>query len=657
MKSKGYLIFHLNLAFSSIEEEARSDVVQSCYFPLLDIIEDTEIPIGIELTGWTLKKIEEINPEWVKRFKGLLSDKKCELIGSGYCQIIGPLVPYPVNSWNQKLGLLEYNRILGIKPNIVLVNEMAYSSSLVELYDKYGYQGLVMDRDNVRLALGVNDMPMSVVPTHAQGAEGGVLPVLWADSILFQKVQHYVYGDIAMSDYIDYLKHRIDGGETILPIYCNDAEVFDYRPGRFSEERPTHEDGEWNRVKNLLDAITDETSMEWISPTKALELNNKSKGRKVSRLVSVVHPIPVKKQAKYNIARWAVTGRDDLWLNTMCHRIVKHLSEIKSYNSNDWRELCELWSSDLRTHITEKRWIKAKKQLSNMLYRHNISDKFGEIKDRSQQYDSLNIALGQYGGAVISVDKEGIILRISTKKVELELNLRRGLAIQSLSFASHEMEPCVGTLSHGYFSCISLGADYYSGTTIIELSLLRKRVTDLEKVEPMFLIKNNGNIEIHAEIKTSYGVIFKSIEVSANEEEVVLNYNFPKWDRITGSVRLGVITLLNQFNDKDAVLICANGGKNEAFEFNREVDHTKPASTLVSSSCGVGATTGHIQVIANDKSINLRWDPSESAVMPALQNISSYDRTLSRIYFSIQEMDDTVKKSSKMNGFTLGVTS
>ena len=97
MKSKGYLVFHLNLGFSSIEEESWEDVIKSCYHPLLDLIEKTGVPIGIECSGWTLRQIKKIDPDWIDRFCRLLDSKDCELIGSGYCQIIGPLVPQKVN--------------------------------------------------------------------------------------------------------------------------------------------------------------------------------------------------------------------------------------------------------------------------------------------------------------------------------------------------------------------------------------------------------------------------------------------------------------------------------------------------------------------------------------------------------------------------------
>ena len=69
MKPKGYIFFHLNLAFSSIEEEKWPSVIEKCYFPLLDLAEKQNIPIGVELTGWTLEQINRIKPAWVTKLK------------------------------------------------------------------------------------------------------------------------------------------------------------------------------------------------------------------------------------------------------------------------------------------------------------------------------------------------------------------------------------------------------------------------------------------------------------------------------------------------------------------------------------------------------------------------------------------------------------
>ena len=178
MKTKGYLFFHLNLAYSSIEEEAWSKVISNCYHPLLSLSEKTDIPIGIELTGWTLKQINRLDPSWVSRFIELHKKGNCELIGSGYCQIIAPLVPFKVNEWNQKLGLKVYKKILNQAPNIALVNEMAFSNSLVNLYSQNGYKGLIMDGDNIKLAINSQKPKTEKTMTGKKATEVKVDPEL-----------------------------------------------------------------------------------------------------------------------------------------------------------------------------------------------------------------------------------------------------------------------------------------------------------------------------------------------------------------------------------------------------------------------------------------------------------------------------------------------
>jgi len=655
MTSKGYLFFHLNLGFSSIEEEDWPNVITKCYHPLLDLIEKTSIPVGVELTGWTLEQINRIDINWVKRFKELIRNQQCELIGSGYSQIIGPVVPYKVNEWNQKFGLESYKKILDCKPQIVLVNEMAYSNSLVDLYDKFGYKGFIMDRDNIRLAMKLENLSMNEVPSHAKGTQGSILPVLWSDSMLFQKVQHYAHGDMLIDDYLNYVKKRIGGGETIFPIYGNDAEVFDYRPGRFSEERPTHPEGEWQRINNLLVSLSTDLKIEWISPSEALKLNDQTTSPNIASLTSLAHPIPVKKQAKYNIARWAVTGRDDLWLNTMCHRISKYLIQYNN-NPEDWRELCELWASDLRTHITQKKWIKVKEKLTAVLNKHNIDSYFGVSQKLFKKNDSLLSVIGSYGDAQISLDRDKIFLNISTANINITLNLRRGMTIHSLAFASHGAKPVIGNLPHGYFSSILLGFDFYTGGVVIELPLERRRITDLERVTPFFSLSKNGDIEICAEIVTELGSINKTIKISASNENISLAYNFENWDNVIGSVRLGNITMLNKF-DKDVVILTSNGGGEEdSFILDEEIDHTLPSSTIVSSSSGIGATNGQICLTSMQKNIYIQWDPSECAVMPMMKYVISKPSSLFRIFFSMKELDDTAKES-RLGSFSYSISS
>jgi predicted glycosyl hydrolase (DUF1957 family) len=153
----------------------------------LDVAEHEGIPIGVELTGWTLKTIEAIEPAWVERFRRLLHDGKCELIGSGYTQLIGPLVPYAVNRHNQRLGMDVYQRLLGCRPKLALVNEMAFSAGIVPAYKEAGYQAIIFEKENALLAKreeqGQNPENLQALrkqlPLVVEGG-GARLPVLWA---------------------------------------------------------------------------------------------------------------------------------------------------------------------------------------------------------------------------------------------------------------------------------------------------------------------------------------------------------------------------------------------------------------------------------------------------------------------------------------------
>ena len=124
------------------------------------------------------------------------------------------------------------------------------------------------------------------MPTHTTGNNDTVLPILWSDSIMFQKLQHYVHGDISMNDYLSYFKDCLSNNDSVLPIYCNDAEIFDYRPGRFSEERPTHHEGEWNRIRKALNKIRDELCIDIVLPSDALKVSIEHKNNVVSKIAS-----------------------------------------------------------------------------------------------------------------------------------------------------------------------------------------------------------------------------------------------------------------------------------------------------------------------------------------------------------------------------------
>ena len=123
-----FAFFHLNLAFSSIEEERRGEVIARCYWPLLKLAE--RHVIGMEISGYTLEEIAARDPAWIARARELIAAARIELIGSGYSQMIGPLVPARVTAENLRLGLSAYQEFLGCRPRLALVGEQAYSAGL-----------------------------------------------------------------------------------------------------------------------------------------------------------------------------------------------------------------------------------------------------------------------------------------------------------------------------------------------------------------------------------------------------------------------------------------------------------------------------------------------------------------------------------------------
>src|SRR3954463_16026813 len=83
---RAFAFFHLNLAFSSIEEERRGEVIERCYWPLLRLAEK-HAHIGIEISGFTLEEIAARDPAWIAKARELLAANQITLIGSAYSQM------------------------------------------------------------------------------------------------------------------------------------------------------------------------------------------------------------------------------------------------------------------------------------------------------------------------------------------------------------------------------------------------------------------------------------------------------------------------------------------------------------------------------------------------------------------------------------------
>ena len=75
------------------------------------------------------------------------------------------------------------------------------------------------------------------------------------------------------------------------------------------------------RIGALFDTLFEEKDIRLVFPSEVLKFEKDKKNSfNEIQLSSPKDPIPVKKQAKYNITRWGLTG-NSVAINTACYQI------------------------------------------------------------------------------------------------------------------------------------------------------------------------------------------------------------------------------------------------------------------------------------------------------------------------------------------------
>ena len=626
-----YNFFHLNLAYSAIAESDRLRVIERCYWPLLNLARKHDLPFSIELSAYTLRVIDELDPSWVRELTDLINNGNCELIGSGYAQIIAPLVPSEVTCKNLQIGGAEYERITGVRPRIALLNEQAFSSGTIPLYVAAGYEAVVMEWDNPATENPNWNPVWRYFPQRIKGSQNSHIPVVWNHSISFQKFQRYAHGELTLHEIVAYIKSHQCSDTRAFSLYGNDVEIFDYRPGRYMTESQINGEGEWLRIAALYAALLEEPKIRFIKTSDVLELRGSNQADHLLRLESAAQPIPVKKQDKYNVIRWAVTGRDDRRINSRCWRIFDALRGATFASQDDWMELCYLWSSDFRTHITQERWDEFQDRLSN------FEQKWAGLSVRppvlKQDFPKTNIVhrrMGRY-------------LEIKGQNLFLKLNCSKGLAVDEFRDLTVGDLSAFGTLHHGYFDDIHWSADFYSGHFVFQ-SPGHHKVTDLVAVEPDIKVTKLGMM-VTAVIKTPLGKVFKTWFIDDQARELRLNYRIHWNEPLVGSLRLGYVTLNPAaFEAGNMNYQSHNGGTDlETFTLKENIAHGAPLSFLLSASQAVGMTSGLIATGDRGKQVKLQIDKTQQALVGMVTHQGVNGQKFTRICLSALEHDDTSK--------------
>lgn len=101
--------------------------------------------------------------------------------------------------------MTQYEKLLGLMPEVALVNEQAYSGGIVPLYREAGFKAIIMEWDNPARANPEWNADWRYFPQYAVGADGVPFPLIWNKSVAFQKVQRFVHGEIEIDEYLEYV--------------------------------------------------------------------------------------------------------------------------------------------------------------------------------------------------------------------------------------------------------------------------------------------------------------------------------------------------------------------------------------------------------------------------------------------------------------------
>lgn len=633
MALHGTLLFHLNLRYSAIEREDRAVVVEHCYRPLLRLLDELPwLVLAVEATGHTLEMISDIDPDWVDELAARWKEGRVELVGSGDTQLIGPLVPASVNRWNQNLGQATYRRLLGRMPEVALVNEMAWSQGLVDAYRDAGYRTVVTEWNNPHKHHREWSPDWRYRMATTESPSGRQIELAWVDSVAFQKFQRVVHDDLDVDEYVDWVRGLAGEESRHVFLYASDAEIFDYRPGRYETEATLGKEGEWGRMRGVLESLR-AADVCFTLPSKLRDEPDLAPRRTLC-LRSAADPVPVKKQPKYNVTRWALTGREDVLLNASCFARARAL-EARGGSAEEWRALCRSWASDLRTHLTDERW--------DALRRSTWCDDVKNAKPAEAE---------RVGSDQPIVRTRGRRLELQVGGARARFSLRRGLAIEALSFAAAGKASLLGTVPHGGYDDIDWAADFYSGHLVVDVPAHR-RITDLGPVEPE-IDSRPGRVTLTASVPTPFGPVTKRLTLT--EAELVLAYDLSAWsERPLGSTRLGFITFEPTAFGDDVCITSACGGPPESFPLVGEFDHGASVSPLVSARAAFGASDGLLSVDDGQRGIELQWSPEVAAALPLVTHRVVAGRRFLRVAFSLGEIDETVRPGRVPDSFQLAI--
>ena len=637
-----YLFFHLNLFFSSLPENKRKEVIQKCYWPLLDLIENSNYNIGIEITGWTLNELNNLDKNWIKCFKKLLKLNKTYLIGSSYSQTIFPLVPYEVNDFNIKYGNKIYKKILNQIPKIAYVSEQCFSKSVVDLYKNNNYETLIFDWDCIKNEKKIKSK-FKYYPQKIKGNKY-TINVIWNSSNNFQNFQKTIHSKLNFDEYFENFENTNSFKEGIVNIYGSDAEIFDFRLKRFENEAKILNKNlyEWIKISELLNLLSKKFTFINLNALNKVKFRSNNANQLLD-ITSLKNMLPTKKQRKYNPLRWSIGGYDNYTINTLCWQI--YLSSKK--NQNTLKKLIYFWSSDFRTHIEKKRFNNffnlLKKNTSNLpksIYFEDV------LKYKIKKNDSNKNFL--------YIKQSDQFIDYSDNNIYFRFDKIRGLALSSLGFIENKkFIPLIRKFNQGYFNKDRLNVDFYNGHTVIEnprnkySDLDNKGQINIEQIDNFLIFTNKFYID-------DIVLINKKWFFDTENNCMYLYNKIELFSEDFLSIRSNYLNINhNVFDSKNLQIKTKNGGHDyEKFYINQKENffHDDPLSSKFTAQNCFGNTDGNIFFSDNKYEINIKIYHQIGSCAPMMCFQNDFNKSyFLRFLVSLKENNDVKSKLFNKN--------
>ena len=537
-----YSIFHGNLNYSSIPKESFHEIIDSCYWPILDAIKNFKFKTGIEFSVNTLNKIQGIDPLFIEELKKLIVQKKCEFIFSGKEQIISPLIPKEINELNLNDGFNEIKRIFPVRPQIAYVHEQIFSNGLIPIYLKSKFKNVMLIYETASQTCNLNKK-QGFSPIKIKSDEGQ-LNVIWNSRNAYQNFQKYVSGQTKKQAYLDFILKNKKLEDSCFPFYGSDMEIFGYKNPVLGLKG---NGDEVKRFYDILEEIKKHNELDFVLPS---DLMNFFPPSKTIKICSAKYPILGKKEESV-VTRWAVCGRDNSKNNSLCYQAFKKIKTLdnlrpKSLNLKNryLSELVDCWGSDYRTHTEEEKFQNFNKNI------HTLNHKLEEKIEKSL----LNTSKSSKADLIIFNPNA-----TSWKKIPIEIKLY----FKPQFIASNFQVYSNGKKIKSQLEDIKFFKNGYirSATLVCNLSVLKRSQTSLTLKEVN--IKPNPEKKLSSLIKTKsteillseYGGTIENIKFHTLSDKPLINARKSFRHKNTNPMKLlsGQIFTINKdckkFND------------------------------------------------------------------------------------------------------------